>query len=95
MELDVEIVYISTDTSLTANAVRPFFETNGYPWTVLRDSRQALKAALRIETPTKPILVDKEGRVIFFRSTYLEEYSTIEDILNAVENYYLSKQFMD
>lgn len=52
---------ISRDTSLTENAIEPFFKTNKYPWKVLRDGDQEVSKDYGVKaSPATFLIVDGE-----------------------------------
>lgn len=72
---------ISRDTSLTESMIEPFFKTNKYTWTILRDSDQEVSKDYGVKASPATFLI-KDGEIIYQHYGYSKGQE--EEILEAI-----------
>lgn len=79
---EVEIVAVSIDDSRNMSKVKSYVNGQAWEYTVLLDSNQDLKRALNFQTIPYTIMLDKEGKIAYTHSGYVEgdEYVLEEHI---------------
>jgi peroxiredoxin len=76
---------ISRDTSLTESMIEPFFKTNKYTWTILRDGDQEVSKDYGVKASPATFLI-KDGEIIYQHYGYSkgQEKEILEAITDAL-----------
>ena len=81
-EFNVEIVAVSVDDSRNYGKVKTYANSQDWGFDVLIDTNSDLKRALNFQAVPYPILVDKEGKIVYAHTGYVEgdEYE-LEEVM--------------
>lgn len=69
---DMQLVAISIDDSRNMSKVKPYIDGQGWAFEVLIDANSDLKRALNWQTVPFTLLLDKEGKIVYSHSGYME-----------------------
>lgn len=81
-DYDMELVAVSIDDQRSTGRVQSYVNGTGWEYTVLLDVNEDLKRALNFQTVPFTMVVDKEGKIVYQHTGYVEgdEYE-LEDFL--------------
>lgn len=81
-EYDMELVAISIDDARNTSKVKSYVNGQGWDYQVLLDANEDLKRMLNFQTVPYTVLVDREGKIVYSHSGYVEgdEYILEEKI---------------
>lgn len=85
---NVQIVAVSIDDSRSTTKVKPYVDGQRWTYEVLLDTNQDLKRALNIQSVPFTVLVDKDGKIVYTHSGYVDgdEYVLEEELQKLVKN---------
>lgn len=85
-EWDVEVVAVNIDDSRNFGKVKPYVDGQGWDYTVLMDPNEKLKRALNFQTVPFTFVLDKEGKVAYQHTGYVEgdEYE-LEELIEKLD----------
>ena len=73
---------ISKDTAMTESGIEPYFKTNKYTWTVLRDADQEVSKDYGVKAPPATFII-KDGEIIYQHKGYSKGQE--EEIYDALK----------
>lgn len=81
-EYGVELIAISIDDARNTSKVKSYVNGQGWEYQVLLDANEDLKRMLNFQTVPYTVLVDKQGKIVYSHSGYVEgdEYILEEKI---------------
>ena len=68
----MKLVAVSVDDSRTAPKVKPMVTSKGWTYEIVLDLNGDLKRALNVTNPPTTFLVDKNGKIVYIHTGYLE-----------------------
>lgn len=85
---NVQIVAVSIDDSRSTTKVKPYVDGQRWSYEVLLDTNQDLKRALNIQSVPFTVLVDKDGKIVYTHSGYVDgdEYVLEEELQRLNKN---------
>ena len=86
-DYNVKLVAISVDDSRNASKVKTYINGQSWEYDVLLDSNSDLKRALNFPTVPFTLLLDKDGKIVYRHSGYVEgdEYILEEEIAKLMK----------
>jgi len=86
-DYNVKLVAISVDDSRNASKVKTYINGQSWEYDVLIDSNSDLKRALNFPTVPFTLLLDKDGKIVYRHSGYVEgdEYILEEEIAKLMK----------
>lgn len=86
-DYDMKLVAISIDDSRSLAKVKSYINGQGWDFDVLIDANSDLKRALNFQTVPFTLLLDKEGKIVYRHTGYVEgdEYILEEEIQKLVK----------
>lgn len=86
-EYDMQLIAISIDDSRSAAKVKAYVNGQGWDYIVLQDANSDLKRALNFQTVPFTLLLDKDGKIVYRHTGYVEgdEYILEEEIAKLVK----------
>lgn len=73
-EYDVEVVAVTIDSQRALAKVPALVETHDWEYTVLSDTKQAMRAALNFQTIPQTFVIDTNGQIAYTHSGYVPGY---------------------
>ncbi len=73
-ELDVEVVAVTIDSQRALAKVPSLVETHAWEYTILSDTKQALREALNFQTIPQTFVIDTKGQIAYTHSGYVPGY---------------------
>lgn len=85
-EWEVEVVAVNIDDQRNFGKVKPYVDGQGWEYTVLMDPNEQLKRALNFQTVPFTFVLDKEGKVAYQHTGYVEgdEYE-LEELIETLD----------
>lgn len=79
---NVQIIAVSIDDSRNSTKVKPYIDGQRWPYEVLLDVNQDLKRELNIQSVPFTVVADKNGKVVYTHSGYVDgdEYVLEEEL---------------
>jgi cytochrome c biogenesis protein CcmG, thiol:disulfide interchange protein DsbE len=71
-EYDMELIAISIDDTRNTSKVKSYINGQGWDYMVLLDSNEDMKRALNFQTVPFTVLVDRNGKIVYSHSGYVE-----------------------
>lgn len=68
----VRLIAVSVDDSRTSPKVKPYVMSKNWTYDILMDMNGDLKRALNVTNPPTTFLIDKEGKIVYTHTGYLE-----------------------
>lgn len=68
----VRLIAVSVDDSRTAPKVKPLVTSKNWTYDVLIDINSDLRRALNVTNPPTTFLIDKQGKIVYTHTGYLE-----------------------
>lgn len=68
----MRLIAVSVDDSRTAHKVKPFVTSKNWTYDVLMDGNSDLRRALNVTNPPTTFLIDKQGKIVYTHTGYLE-----------------------
>lgn len=68
----VRLIAVSVDDSRTSPKVKPMVTSKNWAYDVLMDINGDLKRALNVTNPPTTFLIDKDGKIVYTHTGYLE-----------------------
>jgi peroxiredoxin len=68
----VRLIAVSVDDSRTAPKVKPLVTSKNWTYDILIDINSDLRRALNVTNPPTTFLIDKQGKIVYTHTGYLE-----------------------
>lgn len=68
----MRLIAVSVDDSRTVAKVKPYVTSKNWTYDVLMDNNSDLRRALNVTNPPTTFLLDKEGKIVYTHTGYLE-----------------------
>jgi len=68
----VKLIAVSVDDSRTSPKVKPYVTSKNWTYDILIDNNSDLRRALNVTNPPTTFLIDKEGKIVYTHTGYLE-----------------------
>jgi cytochrome c biogenesis protein CcmG/thiol:disulfide interchange protein DsbE len=83
---DMKLVAISIDDSRSSTKVKPYMDGQRWEFDVLLDINQDFKRALNIQSVPYTLLLDKNGKIVYQHSGYVDgDEIILEEEIHEVE----------